>query len=471
MAFYFGQEDENVLANAPQASKQSSVISSGQIAPETAAANTASANNARTNPGNFVGISQYLDANKPQAANLANQVGGVITGASDAARSELQNKASETEQGIKSNTVGYDQAAVDQLNKDASKADVNKLQGLKTANYQGPTSLGNIDSLGRAQQAAANADTEEGRRALVGDLYKDQPLKKGALTFDNLLLQASPESKGTLSEAQKKANVGGLEKDIAAEKARLESAAGQAKETTAKTAADTRKAIADAQKGFETGLQGRVDQTRAQAAADSQAALDRLRAGKPGAGLAAAKDLELLGINQDQYDKLLKAGSSGQTGNILDPSGINAANVASADDYARYNVLKRLAEGGNFLGDDASQAGKYNSDLLDFVYNEPAPSVASVGNTFNPIAVPGSDIGIPRGDSIWNGQTLNTDFVNDSGSGTDPLGRNLQAPSTPAPLPPFVSDGQGVWNGQGLNTDLQGNNYNNFPLLSGFTFY
>ncbi len=194
MAYYFGQEDEE-NQNAPggvETSKPSTVIQGGAIAPETAAASTATANNARTNPGNFVGISQYLDANKPQSAALANKVGGVITGSADTAQNELKTKAADTDQQIKANTVGFDQGAVDQLNTDATKADVGKLQGLKSATYKGPESLGSIDSLGAVKQNVANADTEEGRRQLVSSLYKDQPLKKGALTFDNLLLQAAP---------------------------------------------------------------------------------------------------------------------------------------------------------------------------------------------------------------------------------------------------------------------------------------
>ncbi len=377
MAYYFGEEDQNKNDTNVQAGKESTVLANGPMgASAPSAPNNASTNNARTNPGNFVGISQYLDANKPQSAALADKVGGVITGAADTARNELGSKVADTEGQIKSNTVNYDQSAVNQLNQDASKADVNKINSLKNASYQGPTALGGIDSLAGAKQAAANADTEEGRRALVGSLYKDQPLKKGALSFDNLLLQADPTAKGTLQAAKDKANVGGLETDIAAQNARLQAQSQAAKDTTAQTAAQTRAAIGQAQSGFESGLQGRVDAARKSATQNAQETLARLQSGGGLTGQATDQDLSLLGINQDQYGKLLSSGSAPNlTGAVRDASGINAGNVATAEDYARYNVLKRLAGGGTFLGDDASQAGKYDSDLLDFNYVEPSAPV------------------------------------------------------------------------------------------------
>lgn len=392
MAFYFGEEDQNQGQNGQtdtnvQTGKDSTVLANGPTG-SSASPNNASTNNARSNPGNFVGISQYLDANKPQSAALANKVGGVITGAADPARNELNTKVADTDSQIKANTVGYDQNAINQLNTDAKNADVAKIQSLKNASYQGPSSLGAINSLDAAKQASANADTEEGRRALIGSLYKDQPLKSGALSFDNLLLQAAPEAKDALALAKSKADVGGLQTNVTNESARLQAAAQAAKDTTAQTAAQTRAAIGQAQSGFESGLQQRVDAARRSAVQESQGALDRLQGGGGLTGQASDRDLQMLGINQDQYGQLLSAGPSANlAGNILDPSRINAANVASADDYARYNVLKRLAEGGNFLGDDASQAGTYDSDLLDFNYV--APPVAA------PVAPPPP---APKGD-------------------------------------------------------------------------
>ena len=412
MAYYFGAEDEDNNNNETfQASKQSSVIANGPAggsAPAGAPANTASTNNARSNPGNFVGISQYLDANKPQSAKLAGQVGNVITGAADTARNEFGTKVQDTSNQIKANTVGYDQSVVDQLNRDASKADVARIEAMKNASYKGPNSLGNIDSLAAAKQANANADSEEGRKQLVGSLYKDQPLKKGALTFDNLLLQADPEAKSALAAAKSKADVGGLESNIASEKARLEAAAQAAKATTAKTAANTQSAITQAQSGFESGLQKRVDDARKSAISDSQNALNALRSGGGLTGIASDKDLQLLGINRDQFDSLVRSGTANQgadAAQIRDAAGaINAGNVASAEDYARYNVLKRLAGGGNFLGDDASQAGKYNSDLLDFNFVE--PTIQAPAPAVQPAPQGGIEINAPGENDPKKGSIL-----------------------------------------------------------------
>lgn len=377
MAYYYGEEDKDLTEGQPETSKASSVIPAPGTtnAPVANAPATATANNARTNPGNFVGVSQYLEANKPQAAGLANKVGGVITGAADTARAELSKKAADTTKQIQANTVGFNQKAIDQLKADPAKVNVAHIDPMINAAYKGPTTLGNIDSLQKAQQAAAGVDTEEGRRDLVSSLYKDRPLKQGALTFDNLLLQASPDSKNILSNARTAANIGGIESDIATQRANVEKAAQAAKATTDKTRADTLAAINQTKGGFETDLQGRVDALRNQATQEAQGALNRLRSGGGLTGQASQRDLDLLGITQEQYQRLLQSGTNAALADqavIRDASGINANNVASADDYARYNVLRRLAGGGDFLGTDPTQSGKYDTDLLDFNYVEPA---------------------------------------------------------------------------------------------------
>lgn len=378
MAYYFDEEDNpNNQQTSVEASKQSSVLPNGQIAPETAAAGTATANNARTNPGNFVGISQYLDANKPQAQKLANQVAGEVTDAANTARNDLTAKVANTQKDIAANTINYDQGAIDQLNQDASKADFNKIQGMKNATYAGPDSLGSIDSLANAQQAAKNVDTEAGRNQLVGNLYQNKPLKKGAQLFDNLLLQSAPGSQKTLQDAKRQADISGLEKNLADQQAIIAGQVNDARTTTANTARDTGTAITKAQQAFETALNGRVKQQQQAAAESAQATLDRLTGKLPQNSLTGGQDLSLLGINQDQYERLLKGIQGGYVDPnalgavIRDPSNINAGNVASAEDYARYNVLKQLAGGGSLLGDDASQAGTFNPDLLDFNFVEP----------------------------------------------------------------------------------------------------
>ncbi len=279
-----------------------------------------------------------------------------------------------------------------------------------------------------------------------------------------------------------------MESNIASEKARIEQAAKDAGATTAKTAKDTASAIGNAQNRFEADLQRRVEAARAAAAANSQGALDRLL-GAPSAGLASADDLSLLGIDQNQYDRLvggLKGGyvdPKGLGATVRDASGINQGNVASAEDYARYNVLKRLAGGGDFLGDDASQAVTYNKDLLDFNFSEPVipqytPPAAADIPVVPPVQVGGTDIMPPTSEAKWDGKKLRTDFDPNDHTDNPIIGGTVapipnQALNQPVqnPYQSIISQGGGVWDGKKLNTGLQSNNQSNFPLLNGFSFY
>lgn len=396
MAFY---QDEDQLqdpnAPAPNTGGPSATLSQGSQAgagqgngPSQAPAS--SPGNAPDKPGNFVGIQQYINANRPQASKLAGNVGGFVTDIGNQAKSTLDTQKGAFNQAVNQNSVQLNQGLLDEAKADPTKvasdaAKKAEFQKMRDAQYAGPASFEGSEfyqpaqqSVAKAQQAADNTKTVEGQRNLLSDLQKTQKGKvnQGALDFDSLLLQAAPEARSTLE------GVRNAQTDLGNQfNAFTQEGNALAKNAAAQTAA-AKSAVNQAFAGPQ-GVQGQLEQAlneRAQGAAmdndwfNQKAVQDFLSGGK-----VTDEALKRIGATREQANQV---GALNKGGALINPDAaknyytmnplanqVNAQNVASAEDYARYQALNDLMGNTGSLLTDPSQAGKANYDNIDFDVN------------------------------------------------------------------------------------------------------
>lgn len=349
MAFY-NEEDEEEEQQGPQTTgAESGVVGSGAGGADAAQAATAD-DGAQSKPESFVGISQYINANKPQSQKLASQVVGNINTKAQGVDTALSSAENSFNQAADSQKVEADDALFDQVktNATAVTADPNKVSQftkLRNASYQGPQDLqsfdngsawGNIQSaLGKAKTAKSQAGTEEGRMGLIKEISNNPRQSQGALVFDNLLLQSNPNSAEMLKNAGSSLN------DIDARLAQGQTAA-QAK---AKEIADANAAVKNSAKGaLQTGYQnftGDLASREAAKDAEQQAAFE-----------AAQESLDYRNLPDNLLAELgLRAGQNIYRTNLADyltrQDTANAKTLATDDDYARQAALLEL------MGEDA----------------------------------------------------------------------------------------------------------------------
>lgn len=404
MAYYNDQDEEQAPAAAdPNAAAQpggeSGTISgqgSAGSAPGAASAAGAAANpSASATPGasQFVGISDYLNANKPQSAKLASQVSGYVSGLGDQARTAVNSGQQGFNQAVDQNTVGLDQNLLEQAKSDpnqvaSDQAKLSEFKKERDASYKGPSSFDTSSfyqptnqAVTKATTAAGNTGTEQGQKDLLSQLQssKKGTVNKGALAFDSALLQADPNAKTTL--AATRTNLADLPgKLTAAQQAALDKVA-QANATTDATKASVQGAFTG-QNGVQTLLQNQLQQKASDAIGQSKAQAEQTDQLLKSGATPNDDQLGLLGINRDQWNQLTGDRSYLQEtygvnpysdlstyATVKDPSTqINAQNIASADDYARYGALNQLMDTQNTFLSDPTKAGTANLDSLDFNY-------------------------------------------------------------------------------------------------------
>lgn len=238
MAFYDDQDDinsqdPNAQQQPQQTSGQSSIISGQGGSPGQGSQGAASANtNTPDNPGNFVGIKQYLDANKSQSSKLGDQVSGQIQNTIQGAHQDVDALSSKFRQEADSGQIANIQNAVNEAkgitdtaatgNAGAVSQDQTQRFGeIANAQYQGPNALIETDlyepTYAKIKQAQSYSDLskdESGSQQLLKDIYKDQGTNytSGQNRLDSYLLN-SQENRQKLSDAR--VDAGNLEQDFA----------------------------------------------------------------------------------------------------------------------------------------------------------------------------------------------------------------------------------------------------------------
>jgi hypothetical protein len=342
MAFYDEEQDEEGQGGqGPQATgAQSSVISSGG----------GEAVGSGGKPEPFVGISQYINANKPQSEKLANQVAAKVNEKASAVDSALGSAQSSFNQAADSQKVSGDEGLFNAVKTNATSvtSDPSKksqFDALRNASYTGPQKLEDLDSgnawggiqsaLQKAKQAKAATGTEEGRMGLIKEVSNNPRQSQGGLVFDNLLLQSNPNSASKLQGAGSSLN--DIDQRLAAANT---SAAAKSKEIADNNAAVRGQARGAAQTGYQNFTSDLAAREAAKDA-EQQTAFEN-----------AQKAIDYRNVPDDLLQSLgLKSGQSIYNANLQDflkrNDTANAKTLATDDDYAKQSALMSL------MGDEA----------------------------------------------------------------------------------------------------------------------
>jgi len=344
MAYYNDDnQDEDELNQGFQTGPESSIITGQGAAgssPQTPAGKPDSSNS-------FVGLQTYLNANKPQAEKLGEQTASIVDSSADAARQGVQGLNQKFNQAVDQSTVQKDQDAMGLVGSTPENLSADQRAQLKKqygATYGGPSQLADLNDDYSQTMKAANlasqnvnlAGTEEGRSNLVKQV-NNAPRTKGATTFDQILLQTGPGRQKLIDTASRNADVKNLLPQ--AEQA-AQQKAQEAKTTTQKTQADTLKSVQDALAGWQAGFEPKLAQAQ-DTSLQSRLASD-IGGYYDGSDpyLDSETYQELGQVNP--HDRIYKLNLQDYLSKFS-PSDVNAANVASPEDFARYGALADLA--------------------------------------------------------------------------------------------------------------------------------
>lgn len=379
MAFYDEEEDNELDPSAPsQPSGQSGIITGQGSAPGAGSGPTAKPDN----PGNFVGLKTYLDANKVQSSKLGDQVSGQIAGSIQDATSQIGQVGSKFNEQVDAGTIKNLGTAVDDTkgitNQAATQAfgqgltgdQTNRFKEVTTAQYKGPKELIETDlyqpvygKVKEAQNYANLSKDEAGNQQLLRDMYKTPSYSAGENRFDSYLLN-SEENKQKL--AQSRQNAENLQGN-------LDAAGLSAKEYADKIAADTEAAKIAARQYLEgTQTQRNVDVETGLEAQKSgwtdeyNQYLNLLNNSDQGNNLVLNDEqMKTLGVNADQRIFNLLNGSN--AADYLTQQEFDPNKVISKDEQAQLAALDQLASlyGGEQQNkyNQADLAGTLNKDI------------------------------------------------------------------------------------------------------------
>lgn len=347
----------------------------------------------QTTPGNsaspFVGIKEYLNANKQQSGKLGGQVGNFVGGRVDAANEALKGAEQNFGQQVDQNTVKLDENLLNQIKNDPTKVAQNQAQLQQAKNmqkaYAGPTDFQTnqayqsaAPTLQKAQNTVSNLGNAQGQKQVLTEQQLENrggKVNRGAATLDQALLQASPEAREALKPTQEKGAQlkGNIDTTIQNAMQRVSGAQAQS--------AATNKAVQDF---YNQQYQQQQAALNARAQAANQAAQQEAQdiRGRVGYGQLSDRDLAYLGLSRGDFDTIRGdfakygpevTGGYGNQGmdqlmNYVGFSNPNATaqNVATAEDYARAQALNQLAGfGGEYLS-NPSLANTFNSDTVNF---------------------------------------------------------------------------------------------------------
>lgn len=377
MAFYNEEEDE-------QGEVAGTGITVGPEAGTVGAVGSGGAAPAGGLPGNFVGISDYINANKTQSEKLADQVAGKVDEKAQMADKSLEEAQTSFNQKAEAQKVNVDEDLLGQVQSNAESvvSDPNKVTSfnqIRNAQYAGPKALEETEQWGGLQSALQQArgakeaaGTEQGRMGLIKEVSNNPRQSQGALTFDNLLLQSNPNAAQKLQAAG--SNLGSFDQRLEGAK---QTAAQKAAEIQGLNTAAAQRARDAVKQGF-TGLGEQLSQREAQAdaaeAARVQAIQEGIRTGK------VTPDI-LQALNMSAQDKTYGVDLS-QFLQYQDR--IDKNSVATQEDLARQAALRALA-GGDDLGQDFINSAALGQRGQSFDIDLPAYLAAQdqVKNRFN----------------------------------------------------------------------------------------
>lgn len=376
MAFYDQDEDEGqAVAEGGSVSTgpQSSVISGQGSGGGQGVGATTQSKNAPDKPGNFVGIHDYLKANKPQAEKLGNKVAGQLGSDIAQAQTGVGGLQSAFDQKVKGGQIANIDTAVDEgkglINKAATQGqssadDAKRFGEIYNAQYKGPNSLVDATDVyqpvaNQVNKASTNANltkTEEGRQELLRNQAMSPTYSRGAQRFDSYLLGGA-ENQAKLGQQRTAADA--LKTQLGAE----ETAAGEkvsAAKTQAQNTADAIRAAFgkfDDPSTVENEAAGALGNYQNDINSQLASETDFVNAlqGRVDSGTLTDADLQKLGLlNDSTYGVDFK--------NYFQKSVPTAAGVTDAQEKARYDALMQLGglSGGMYGGASPTDFGSYS---------------------------------------------------------------------------------------------------------------
>lgn len=161
--------------------------------------------------GRFTNLQNYLDANKPQAVELSQNVGQHIGQEVQQANEALTKSAADYKTAVDQNTRAYDQTAVNSVlanpNANVNTDAVKRISEVLSGSYKGPT-VGStaafdpaIQEVSEATQAGKNVGNAGGQVALLKSMSTDRPYSVGGYNLNQLLLQNNEQARQNITQA------------------------------------------------------------------------------------------------------------------------------------------------------------------------------------------------------------------------------------------------------------------------------
>lgn len=325
----------------------------------------------------FADVRSFLEANRPQAQQLAQRIGGEIQKESETVQKDIGSAGQQFQQEVEKGAVRTEPARglISQAVKTpeqiaADKAKVAELSKIRTAQYQGPQSLKGTEQyaglesrVGEAERKAGLTETEAGRSELLG--LTGRP-STGGLRLDQLLLSQTPEARAALQAAA--AGTTGLRGTLGQTAQAGEEAAKQAAAETEQTRALFGEEFGKAKTSFQKQLEDRLAQVTSQAKARAEAAKGSLTGGMDAQALAdlGITQEDLGRIQQAQKDLQADYGFQRDISEYLsqEAPNFNVSQIASEADLAKQKALEELA--GQQFGILGSKVGGASTDLSNF---------------------------------------------------------------------------------------------------------
>lgn len=362
-------------AGAPIADQAGAPVSGGTIAPGgEEKAPTGGGGGTRS----FTDVRSFLEANRPQAQELAKNVGSKIESEAQSAQKAIKDTGEQYKSQIEQGSIRTEpvkgliqEAGMSPQEVLKRQADVAKLANVRTGQFTGPRAVSSQDTATlqrqaqEAQRKAALTESQAGREELLG--LTGGKSTKGGLQLDQLLLSQTPEARAALEQAGQASK--GLDTALQSTIGDVSQFAQQAEQETGATKALFGETFGKAKTEFQKQLDERLRQAQEQAQARAATAKGALGAGQYDEQALldlGIKQEDLAGILQAQKDLSTDYGQNIDLNEYLQQTGpnFNRSQVATQEDLAKQQALEELA--GNQFGVIGNQVGGANLDLTDF---------------------------------------------------------------------------------------------------------
>lgn len=321
----------------------------------------------------FATVQDYLKTNQPQAEDLGQKFTSSLDSTLGTEKGNIDSAANQTKKDITAGSMSYDAGLTNQALNDPNSvaSDPNKYDAFTkqyNAQYTGPQSFEQSNNYGAATGALNQAQQIQGQLGSTGgreQLIQDQfgVYGQGNKGLDQALLQTSSAFPKVQDQEKQ---FGGIQDYITQQAADTNAQATKAATDTAAAQTNTRDAFAGNLTGFQNQINGEVNNARTNYTNSTGAIQNDLKTGN---GDALQKDLTAAGIPPQQIQQYLATlhGNYNVTPDLSNyfsgnpATDINAANVATPEEYAKAAALQKLT-GNDYSGvlnpSNIDQSGK-----------------------------------------------------------------------------------------------------------------